>query len=69
MMHARVQRELKKIGSADLVIGLPTYKNPATAAAVARVALAGVHHYYPDLKTVLINADAGYKATTRRAVA
>ncbi len=69
VMRPGVQRQLKKIGQADLVIGLPTYKNPVTAAQVARVALEGVHQYYPDLRTVLINADAGLASTTRRAVA
>jgi len=63
------QRQLKKIGKADLVIGLPTYKNPATASYVTKVALDGLHQYYPNLDTVLINADAGHRATTRRAVA
>ena len=69
VMRPGVQRQLKKIGQADLVIGLPTYKNPVTAAQVARVALEGVHQYYPDLRMVLINADAGLAPTTRRAVA
>ncbi len=69
VMRPDVQRQLKKIGQADLVIGLPTHKNAATAAQVARVALEGVHHYYPDLRTALINADAGRASTTRQAVA
>ncbi|GIK42974.1 MAG: glycosyl transferase [Chloroflexota bacterium] len=63
------QRQLKNIGEADLVIGLPTFKNGPAAAHVARTALAGAHHYYPALRTVLINADAGHEAATRRAVA
>jgi hypothetical protein len=69
VMRPGAQRQLKKIGNADLVIGLPTYKNPATAAAVARVALEGIYQYYPHLNAVLINADAGYNAATRQAVA
>ncbi len=68
VLRSGAQLKLKRIGQADLVIGLPTYKNPKTAAYVARMALAGAHQYYPDLRTVLINADAGYKAGTRRAV-
>ena len=63
------QRQLKNIGEVDLVIGLPTYKNAQAAAHVARLALAGARQYYPHLRTVLLNADAGLKATTRRAVA
>ncbi len=68
-MRPRAQQQLKKIGQADLVIGLPSYKNPIAAAHVARIALAGTHQYCPHLRTVLVNADAGYKAITRRAVA
>lgn len=67
-LRPTAQRQLQKIGQADLVIGLPSYKNPQTAAQVAAIALAGAHHYYPQLKTILINADAGLKATTRQAV-
>lgn len=68
-MRPSAQRQLKRIGQADLVIGLPTYKNAVTASHVARVALDGIHKYYPHLQTALINADAGFRANTRRAVA
>jgi hypothetical protein len=69
ILRPGAQRQLKKIGEADLVIGLPSYKNAQTAAHVARVALDGAHHYFPQLRTVLINADAGRQAATRKAVA
>jgi hypothetical protein len=69
ILRSGAQSQLKKIGTADLVIGLPTYKNPEAAAQVAQVALEGLHQYYPHLRTVLINADAGFEATVRRAVA
>jgi len=68
ILRPGAQRQLKKIGYADLVIGLPSYKNGWSAAQVARVALEGVRQYYPALRTVLVNADAGLEATTRRAV-
>ena len=63
------QRQIQKIGEADLVIGLPTSKNAAIAAQVAQVILAGVSQYYPDLRTVLLNADIGREASTRKAIA
>lgn len=68
IFRAAAQKQIKKIGSADLVIGLPSYKNPQLAARVAKVALAGAHAHYPHLRTVLINADAGQSLRTRRAV-
>ncbi len=67
-LRAGAQRQLKKIKSADLVIGLPTYKNPESSSAVTRVTLEGVRTFYPDLRTVILNVDAGYSSETRRAI-
>ena len=69
VLRSRTQHQIKTIGEVDLVIGLPTYKNPEVAAYVAGMALAGVRRYFSHLRTVLVNADAGLKATTRQAVA
>ncbi len=68
ILRPGAQRQIKKVGEADLVIGLPSHKNALTAARVAEMALRGAQEYYPHLRTVLINADAGLKATTRQAV-
>ncbi len=68
ILRSDMERQLKNIKRADLVIGLPSYKNSHKAAHVAGVALAGAQQYYPELRTVLINADAGLEATTRQAV-
>ena len=69
ILRQSAQRQLKMIGDVDLVIGLPTYKNAHIAAHVACIALTGARQYYPHLRTVLINADVGLEATTRRLVA
>lgn len=69
ILRPGAQRQLKKIGEADLVIGLPTYKNTELAAQAAASALAGAHQYNPSLRTVLVNADAGWDTTTRQAIA
>jgi hypothetical protein len=68
ILRPGAQRKIKKVGDADIVIGLPTYKNLELAVHVAKTALAGVQHFYPQLRSVLINADAGYDAAVRRAV-
>lgn len=69
ILRPGAQQKIKKIGKADLVVGLPSYKNSQIAARVAQAALAGLHQHYPDLRGVLINADAGLKGATRKAVA
>ncbi|MFN8455518.1 MAG: hypothetical protein U0401_12765 [Anaerolineae bacterium] len=69
ILRPGAQRQIKKIGEADLVIGLPTYKNTQIATQVAAVALAGARQYNPSLRTVLINADAGSDTATRQAIA
>lgn len=68
ILRPRAQQQIKKFDRADIVVGLPTYKNTDSAVHVARVALQGLHQHYPDRRTILINADAGLPATTRRAV-
>jgi glucosylglycerate synthase len=69
IMRKGAQRQLKRLRDADLVIGLPTYaNNPKLAARVAQTALEGARRYFPDLRTVLVNADAGLKSYTRREI-
>ncbi|MDM8530226.1 hypothetical protein QUF63_03580 [Anaerolineales bacterium HSG25] len=68
ILQAEAQQQLKQIHHADLVIGLPSYKNPSQAAYVARMALHGAAVHYPNLRTVLVNADAGFDPLTRQAV-
>src|SRR5512136_3197062 len=63
------QEQIKRIGRADLVIGIPTYRNAATVGMVAQTALDGVTADYADLRAVLINADGGSADDTCRAVA
>jgi hypothetical protein len=68
-LRSEAQRQLKRIGHADLVIGIPTYGNPTTAGMVVQTVLDGVAADLADLRVVLINADAAFSRGTRRAVA
>lgn len=65
----QAQRHLKRIGRADLVIGIPTYCNAKTVGMVARTALDGVTEDLGHLRVVLINADAAISCSTRQAMA
>lgn len=50
------------------MVGIPSYKNAATIGHVTRAAQAGLVQYFPDLRPVLVNADAGSPDGTGRVV-
>ena len=60
--------EVERLGKADLMVGIPSFKNAATIGYVARAAQAGLVQYFPDLRPVLANADAGSPDGTQRVV-
>ena len=51
--------EVERLGKADIMVGIPSFKNAATIGYVVRAAQAGLVQYFPDLRPVLVNADAG----------
>ncbi len=63
-----IRDEVAKLGSADIMVGIPSFKNAATIGYVARAAQAGLVQYFPDLRPVLVNADAGSPDGTQRVV-
>jgi hypothetical protein len=69
IMRSQARRQVKRIGQADLAIGIPTYRNASTVGMVVQTALDGVTANFKDLHTVIINADAGPRSATRQAVA
>ncbi|GAB4535315.1 MAG: glycosyltransferase [Anaerolineae bacterium] len=68
IMRPQARRHLKRIGPADLVIGIPTYCNATTVGMVVQTVLDGVTAELNDLRVVIINADAGPSCDTRQAV-
>ncbi len=50
-------------------MGIPSFKNAATIGHVVRAAQAGLVQYFPDLRPLLVNADAGSPDGTQRVVA
>ena len=63
-----LEEEVKRLGSADIMVGIPSFKNAATIGHVTRAAQAGLVQYFPDRKPVLVNADAGSPDGTGRVV-
>ncbi|MEX1295473.1 MAG: glycosyl transferase family 2 [Candidatus Limnocylindrales bacterium] len=60
--------EVERLGPADIMVGIPSFKNAATIGHVTRAAQAGLVQYFPDSKPVLVNADAGSPDGTGRVV-
>jgi hypothetical protein len=60
--------EVASLGKADIMVGIPSFRNAATIGFVVRAAQAGLVQYFPDLRPVLVNADANSPDGTQRVV-
>ncbi len=47
-----IRDEVARLGSADIMVGIPSFKNAATIGYVVRAAQAGLVQYFPDLRPV-----------------
>jgi glucosylglycerate synthase len=63
-----VRDQIARLGKADIMVGIPSFKNAATIGYVVRAAQAGLVQYFPDLRPVVVNSDAGSPDGTARVV-
>ncbi|MDA8202884.1 MAG: glycosyl transferase family 2 [Chloroflexi bacterium] len=63
-----LREAVERVGHADIMVGIPSFRNAATIGHVTRAAQAGLVQYFPDLRPVLVNADAGSPDGTQRVV-
>jgi glucosylglycerate synthase len=68
VLSPAVADEIERLGRADIMVGIPSFRNAATIGHVVRAAQAGLVQYFPDLRPVLVNADAGSPDGTQRVV-
>ena len=61
-------QEIQKLGTADIVLGIPSYDNADTIGHVVRMAQAGLERYFPSHKSTIINSDGGSQDGTRKQV-
>jgi glycosyltransferase involved in cell wall biosynthesis len=59
VLDPSVVRRCREIGRADILVGIPSFRNADTIAHVVRTAAEGMVRYFPDLKPVLVNSDGG----------
>ena len=55
----RLRDGLSRVGSADLLVGIPSFNNAATVGHVARTVAAGLRTHFPGASPVIVNADGG----------
>lgn len=58
-LRTDAQRRLADVGTADLVIGIPTYKNARTLAPVLRAVADGLLRAFPNQRAVITVVDGG----------
>lgn len=61
--HAR--RQIERLGSADIVVGIPAYYSDESLAHVIQTVAGGLDQFYPDRKSLIIVADGGSTDDTR----
>jgi glycosyltransferase involved in cell wall biosynthesis len=60
-----VSRRLEKIGSADLLVGIPCYNNQDTIELVIKMVSDGLQKHYPTMRSLIIVSDGGSTDDTR----
>ncbi len=68
LLPPQIRDQVTAVGSADIVIGIPSYNNARTIGHVVRAAQAGVLKYFPDRRAFIVNSDGGSKDGTREVV-
>ncbi|MEQ1796114.1 MAG: glycosyl transferase family 2 [Nitrospira sp.] len=58
-LAAETESLVEQIGTADLLVGIPSFNNAGTIGHVVRAVSAGLAKYFPEQRAVLVNADGG----------
>jgi glycosyltransferase involved in cell wall biosynthesis len=59
MVRENLKPLLEAIGSADILVGIPSYNNARTIGGVVQAVGSGLAKYFPEAKAVLVNSDGG----------
>jgi glycosyltransferase involved in cell wall biosynthesis len=68
LLRSEIHKKLEEIGSADILVGIPSYNNALTIGHVVKAVQAGFAKYFPDKKCVLVNSDGGSSDGTMEVV-
>ncbi len=68
VLTPKIIERIKKIKSADILVGIPSYNNEDTIGHVMAAVRVGLTKYFPELKSVIVNSDCGSSDNTRKVV-
>ena len=64
-LAADMRDALRSQERADLVVGIPSFRNAATIGHVTKTAAEGLRRHFPEMRAVIVNADGGSDDGTR----
>lgn len=64
-LRPHVRTKIEQLGSADIVIGIPSYHSGSSIIHVLKMIIKGIELYYPDRKALLVVSDGGSTDDTR----
>ena len=56
---AEASRRLQELGTADIVVGIPSFNSADTIGHVVRTVQQGLHQYFPGARSIIVNSDGG----------
>ena len=68
-LQPQVETRVGELGSAEIVVGIPSFNNASTIGHVVRAVAAGLAKHFPGRRTVIVNSDGGSKDGTAEVVA
>src|SRR5574342_1145011 len=68
-LTAQTEARLDEIGSAEILVGIPSYNNADTVGHVVQAVSIGLAKYFPGHRAVLVNSDGGSSDETTAIVA
>src|SRR4026207_1537198 len=68
-LTAPTESRIQEIGSAEILVGIPSYNNADTVGHVVRAVSVGLAKHFPDRRAVLVNSDGGSSDETPAIVA
>lgn len=66
--RSEIHGQIEKLGSADIVVGIPSFNNARTIGHVVRAVQAGLAKYFPEHRAVIVNSDGGSSDSTTEVV-